>query len=184
MDNTQEKDNIKLSEGKIADVIGTSLYDYKKNIMLPNSELPGWEADLLVITEDRYAKEIEIKVTKADFLSEFKIEGTTSANKIKKHLVFDNKGSGSFVSNFIVAIPEELTQLALENLPPYAGILTIVQRKKSNIFNPQNYHTWWIRKPKRLTNARKMTEREIQTLMRNCTRRLWDQRLKGKFGRA
>lgn len=181
-----EKDSTPLSEGKIADIIGTSLYDYKRNIMLPNSQLPGWEADLLIISEDRYAKEIEIKITKADFLKEFKIDelDKRDVNKIRKQLVFENKGSGSFVSNYCVAVPENLVPLALEHLPPYVGILTVFQCKTSSTFNPKYWKSKYIRKPKMLTNARKMTEREIQTLMRNCTRRLWDQRLKGRFGRA
>ena len=93
------------------------------------------------------------------------------------------EGKGShIVASYYIAVPTELLSVAEEFAPSYAGIIEIRnwlwKRKKTWFWDAQ-----YIRKAKRIPNARKLTDRELMTLTRNACQRFWAVRLLGKTGR-
>ena len=46
--------------------------DFEKDIVLTNHFHTDWEADILVINQDGFSHEIEIKLSKSDFKNDFK----------------------------------------------------------------------------------------------------------------
>ena len=110
----------------------------RQNIIVPNvswSFLP-YEADLVVLTKSNYATEIEIKVSKADL----------KKDKEKKH----NHNSNLFKYLYF-AVPVELTEFALTEIPEKAGLYEIgrygnrnfVKQIKPPILN-KNHVKWNI----------------------------------------
>ncbi len=64
-----------LSESKIQDILYKRLL-YSKHPLLcaPNVYLYSWESDLIQITKSMFVHEFEIKISKQDFLNDFKKE--------------------------------------------------------------------------------------------------------------
>jgi hypothetical protein len=112
----------------------------------------GWEMlrkemDLLVVTKQNCAYEVEIKVTKADLLKD----------KEKRH----NHGA-SFIRAIYFAIPKEL-EPCIPNIPEKAGVF-VVSDGKSKL----------VRKPKINRTSRKLTDVEVLKVARLGTMRIWN----------
>lgn len=119
----------------------------RQNIIVPNvswSFLP-YEADLVVLTKSGYATEIEIKISKAD-LKKDKEKRHTHNSDYFKYLYF--------------AVPVELTEFALKEIPGKAGLYEIgrygnwnmVKQIKRPVLN--KYHKKW-------TNSERLKLAEI-----------------------
>ena len=94
-----------------------SHFGIRRNIIVPNvfwGMLP-YEADLVILTKSNYATEIEIKISKADL----------KKDKEKRH----NHDSDMFKYLYF-AVPKELTEFALTEIPGKAGLLEVIDRGK------------------------------------------------------
>ena len=114
----------------------------RQNIVVPNV---SWgvglnhECDILKLTKTGYATEVEIKVSKSDI----------SADKKKQH------GHNSHLIKYLYfAVPSELRDYAIKNIPERAGLLVI---------RDGTVHE--ARKPKRNIKAKKWGKDEIDKLL-------------------
>lgn len=101
-------------------------YDVRQNLIVPNVSwglLPDFhECDLLILRKSMIGTEIEIKVSKSDL----------KADKKKKH-----DHTHKLIKDFYFAVPEELKDFALENIPDKAGLL-IVRKYEANYYDGYN----------------------------------------------
>lgn len=88
-------------------------------------------ADVLYFTKADLCTEIEVKISKADFLKELK--------KTKKHTAY---ASSSLVTPnyFVIATTEELRKFAIKHSPEYAGII-IVGKSVEYVRQPKLIHS-------------------------------------------
>ena len=80
-----------------------------------------WEADILVINQEGFSHEIEIKLSKSDFKNDFKkfYQNQNSGEKFLKH---DKIGCGDYVCNhFSFLLP--MGMIALEEIPEHCGVI-------------------------------------------------------------
>jgi len=94
-------------------------YKVNKKLIVPNV---SWglgiglhECDLLILTPTGYATEIEIKISKADLLTD----------KNKKHSHLHNH-----IKYFYFCVPEKLEEIALTEIPARAGLYVINDKFK------------------------------------------------------
>jgi len=101
--------------------IEIAVIDYfrpRQNLIVPNV---SWglhnkeyrslhECDVLILSGDSYATEVEIKISKADLLKD----------RDKKHGHHHN-----LIRRLYFAVPPELKQIALESIPDHAGLLVV-----------------------------------------------------------
>ncbi len=101
--------------------IEIAVIDYfrpRQNLIVPNV---SWglhnkeygslhECDVLILSGDSYATEVEIKISKADLLKDAE----------KKH-----KHKHNLIRRLYFAVPSELKEIALESIPDHAGLLVI-----------------------------------------------------------
>lgn len=91
-------------------------YFYEKGNLLQICGYSGvnfFKPDILIITKSRFAIDIEIKISRADFKADFKKE--------TKHLYLKDKlGKESY---FYYAVPKGL--VSIEEIPTYAGLIYV-----------------------------------------------------------
>lgn len=94
-------------------------FNVRQNLIVPNVSwglLPDFhECDLLILRPSNTATEIEIKVSKADLRKD----------KSKKH-----DHTHELIQNFYFAVPEELKDFALDNIPEKAGLYIVSKVKR------------------------------------------------------
>ena len=129
-------------------------YNVRTNIIVPNVSwgLSGMhECDILVVSGSGYATEIEIKISKADFLKDFE----------KSHGHVDRKNR---IKTFYYAMPKELYIKVKDLIPENAGVIVCERhlRNYSERF-PKN-HSVYAKVEKtavNIKNAKKLTDEEI-----------------------
>jgi len=121
-------------------------FNIRVNTVVPNVSwgLNIHECDILSLTKTGYATEIEIKVSKADLLKDFKKPHNHISNKIKY---------------FYYAVPKKLQEIALETIPERAGLLVCEKRGDELRLN-------CIRSAIQNKQARQWTNTERQKLQR------------------
>lgn len=89
-------------------------FDNRVNLIVPNVSwgLGLHEIDVLVLSKDNYATEIEIKISKADLLKD----------SLKRH-----QHISSLIKYFYFCVIPELKEVALETIPIRAGLLVPVK---------------------------------------------------------
>lgn len=103
---------MKIEESLRFKYLGTSKY-LVENVYLFRYD---WETDFLAVKTNGYTYEIEIKVSRSDFLADFK--------KIDKHNVLSGKTNRKFKPNkFFYICPTGI--ITAKDLPPYAGLMYI-----------------------------------------------------------
>ena len=102
------------------------------------------ECDLLVLSPNGYATEIEIKVSKADIVKD----------KQKLHGHVHNA-----IANLYFAVPDKLRDFALANIPARAGLICIGSKNTKPTFVK-------AKQPKRKKNAIKCTDKDRLNLAR------------------
>jgi len=143
---------VKLHAGDIEIAIAKHL-NPRINLIVPNISWGLWfnhEIDLLVVTQNKYAWEIEIKISVSDLKADLKKEHHHESAKIKR---------------FYFAVPETLKDKALELIPKNAGLFTV-----------EEDDTCWVHLVKAPTvniNARKFNDEEMQRLYELAAMRLW-----------
>lgn len=83
---------------------------------LNNLYVFGWESDLLFMSKSGVWTEIEIKVSRSDFLADLK--------KVEKHSILANKQNHMKPNRFFYAVPEGL--VLQDEVPDYAGLLWVM----------------------------------------------------------
>ena len=122
------------------EIILMEYFKFNQKIVVPNvrhgiryKNRPLNECDLLVLTGSKYGVQIEIKVTKADLMKD----------RDKKH---DHNIDHPLIKTFYYALPYYLEEVALQEIPEYAGLLivnengTVYEKKKP--INDKNAIKW------------------------------------------
>lgn len=136
-------------------------FDFRRNLVVPNVYWGvglNHEADLLVLSGAGYASEIEIKISRGDLMKDKKKEHGHRSD-IVKALYF--------------AVPEELADFAISNIPDEAGLL-VVYRKNNKHFVKV------VKNPVPRKHSRKFTEAERYQLARLGLLRYWSCRVPEK----
>jgi len=132
------------------------LFNIRTHLIVPNISwgLLNHEADLLIVNKAGFAIEVEIKVSKSDFLADF---------KKRKH-----KRNSMLIKGFYYAIPDYLQEKCEALVPENAGLIVVKQL-------PYGKHARIIKKcpPKPVNNFRKLTDREIYQVARLGTMRIF-----------
>ena len=94
--------------------LALSNFFYKKGAeaVVSKTNFLGYEADILVTTKSWYLTEVEIKISKSDFMADFK-KYHKHDSKLTKHLYY--------------AVPSSLVDMAKEKLEEVVGILEVFQ---------------------------------------------------------
>lgn len=136
------------------------MFGARQNLIVPNVSWGflglHYEADMIVVNKNGYAKEIEIKVSKADLVR----DGS------KKH----NHDCGKFKELYF-AIPEKLLEHR-EYIPERAGI--IVVKEIEGYYSKGKYLRASIEKKPVINGADKLTLQEKYELARLGTMRIWN----------
>jgi len=105
------------SEAQIQDLLFRWLNGRGQRWVCPNTNIFGWEADLVAISEAGRAIEYEIKVSRSDFKADNK-----GHHKIRKHQNLQFR-TPNCPNSFYYAVPAGL--IKVEEVPEYAGLLTV-----------------------------------------------------------
>lgn len=137
--------------------------------LTPWSQLVRFETDMLVLTQSRLAYAVEIKVSKADLRADRKKEQIKALNG-EKHRYYGGKLLVPSIENmfkrirfFYYAVPEELEEAALKQIPDQCGLL-VVSKYRGHLGVRS------VRRPKTLHNY-KWTDAERMNLLRLGTMR-------------
>ena len=129
-------------------------FDVKRNMIVPNIY---WglgfrhELDMIVCTPRGYCTEVEIKVSKSDII----------ADKKKRHNHYDER-----LKYLYFAVPKELEEYALLHIPHRAGLIVVSDKYGDGVLVPEK-----VRAAKAQKNASKLSDREIEQLLRlGCMR--------------
>ena len=132
----------------------------------------GWkqlhECDIIYITKSNHATEIEIKISKSDLVKD----------KFKPH-----KHDHPKIARLYFAVPENLEEIAIKEIPEHAGLYVVRQVKTyysrygygENNQDGEFYYrdvVDLVRKAKRRPNAMKWTDKEMMELARLGTLRI------------
>ena len=105
-------------------------FDWRQNIIVPNiSNMMGvvaFETDMLVLTKAGYATGFEIKVSKSDLMADFKKPQHTQMNEFRNGRTGYERYWGKF-KYFFYAVPEKLTNDALNVIPNFCGLYALEQ---------------------------------------------------------
>ncbi len=129
----------------------------RANLVVPNvswSFFARQEVDILYLTRNNYATEIEIKVTKADL----KKDGS------KRH----NHKNGMIARSYF-AVPDKLEQDALKLIPEHCGLYTVTRVEYVDFYTDQvttRNRVKLVRGAKRNKGAKQWTESQRGELAR------------------
>lgn len=148
---------------KIAQLAVAKLFE--RHTVIPNVYLGGFELDLAIISKDWYLTEVEIKISRSDWMRD----------KDKKKWVVEAQSKTNYyrkrhkVTKFFYAVPEKL----LDNIPdfvtPETGIISIRNIGKG-IKGP--FVARIVRQSTRLKKSR-LNAKEINGLMRAMSFKVW-----------
>lgn len=145
--------NAKEVEIAVANYFGT-----RQNLIIPNVSwgFSGlyYEADLVVVTKAGYAKEIEIKVSRADLIKD----------KEKRH----NHDCRKFKELYF-AIPKKLLK-DIEHIPERAGILVCEKVE----YKSEYYYRAHLERVAKANGGEKLTLTDKYELARLGTLRIWN----------
>jgi len=134
-----------------------------RTLILANFTPHKWhECDIFSLTKALYFHEIEVKISRADFLADF--------NKRVKHdalnggEVYGQRYQRGMPRTFCYACPENL--LSIIDMPEYAGLISVVREKKGWENHWNGYHIEVIKKPPRLL-AQKMSAEQVFKISNN-----------------
>ena len=133
----------------------------RQNTVIPNVSWAFFshEVDLLSLSIAGYATEIEIKISKSD---------------LKKDAEKKHKHESSLLKYLYFAVPEDLVEFALLNIPKRAGLLS-VRRIKNTGYYQSSLNVFYevppirvnvIREAEKNKTARKWSDAQIYKLLR------------------
>lgn len=163
------------TEADIQDVVYIHAAIKNHELIVPNSCLFSWEADVLTVTKAGFIHEFEIKISRGDF--------KVDAKKERAQLLVDPVLQGywgprtvSRPNYFHYVVPEGL--IAAEEVPSYAGLIYAESFAKGH----RLYYglSRVVKEPSRL-HGEKITEAQRRQLDRALIVRYWRLRLNGKY---
>ena len=92
----------------------------RKGWIFPNVFFAGFEADILEITGSGYCHEIEVKISRADFLGDMKKSRAFVKGIGENVIKHEQIQSGKRVNRFSYVVPERLVNP--DEVPEYAGL--------------------------------------------------------------
>lgn len=125
------------------------LFNPRVNIIVPNITWGmgfDYELDMLILTKSGYGYEIEIKISKSDFLADMKKRHFHDSKKIKK---------------FYYAMPDYLLKKCEQHIPDDCGIIGISNGRAT------------ITREAKIRNKFKFTTTDMLNLARLGTMRIW-----------
>jgi len=153
-----------MKERQIQNALFGWLQNKKHILITPNVGLFGrYESDLVSVTSAGFINEFEIKVSRADYMAEFR-------RKKRKHAYLSAGAAAKrYTPNYFhFVFPEKVfSEWSDREVPVYAGVVLIGEFGEVKPLKPA----------KRLHNL-KATERELQYLSRGLMFRYWGQRIK------
>ena len=140
-------------------------YGIRQYVIVPNISWGfTWmhECDLFIVSKSGIATEVEIKISKADLLKDFK--------KVHHH-----KDRAGRITYFYYAMPEDLYEKCKDLIPEEAGIYVC----NRGSWEGASVYAREIRKPAKTKNSRKLTaEEQLKVASLGCMR-IWS--LKSKI---
>ena len=137
------------------------LLEPRANFILPNVSWSMFqhECDLLVISKNKIAREIEIKTNKYDL----------KKDREKKHNHCSKK-----IQYLYYAVPENLQNYALSIIYDYAGLIVVTEREIGDF----RYEAKYVRKAKKRNNNYVWHEYNLFRLAHLAMMRYWNLRKK------
>jgi len=157
--------NSKISTEDMEIAVAT-YFDYRQNLIVPRVSWGMYfnhECDLLILTKNNYAYEVEIKISRSDLMVDRK----------KKHCHYSDK-----IKKLYFAIPEYLKK-HIDLIPEHAGIIIVSKNENTSSFAPslwgkQNEKYYCNVERKALSKSKyKMTDKERYNLARLGSMRIW-----------
>jgi len=142
-------------ERHIQNILFESLLEKTNKLIVPNVKLYWWESDLISVSSSDLVTEWEVKISRNDFLQDF---------KKKKHSYFVKNRIDKIPSYFYYAVDSHI--LKLKELPEYAGLVYIKLDKVKIIKRAPRLHTI------------KIDTRRREYLERGLMYRFWKLRIK------
>jgi len=105
-------------------------FNHNHDHRFENVYVHAWEADLFSVTQSLYSYEIEVKISRSDFLADF---------KKPKHILFrsDQLNHSNCPNVFYYAVPEGLIHET--EIPTYAGLMYCLSNGRYNIIKKAPY---------------------------------------------
>lgn len=147
-------------------------WQYSHPIRLPNSNVLGWESDMIGVTKAGIMHEYEIKLTLADFKADMKKERHQHIERFRRGEKFYEKKYpwGTYkcdvllpANYFWYVVPKELASKII--LPEYAGLL-VIQTGRAIIKET----------PAPRMHREKITEKQLWQMVGSACRRFWSAR--------
>ena len=150
--------------------------DFEKDLVLTNHFHSDWEADILIINEEGFSHELEIKFSKADFKNDFKKKYQNQKSK-EKFLKHDKISCGDYPCNqFSFLLPQGMIEA--DTIPEHCGIIEFYH-------NPDSWVTTFdvIRKPTKVHQEPFWKFFDKDLMLKIMARNLYYKKLevKGKF---
>jgi hypothetical protein len=143
-------------------------------LVVPCSQVFGWEADIVVVTRAFFTHEFEIKLSRQDYLSDSKKEKHDHIQRyIKGERKFNKSGKyGDYqwdvlkpANYFWYACPKGMVDKT--EVPEYAGLVLFDERWRLDV----------VKKAPRL-HRDKLDVKDLIQLCRSMTHKFWNQRIK------
>lgn len=127
-------------------------FNPRMNLIVPNVSWGlnfNYELDLIIVTQNQYAWEVEIKISLSDLRAEK-----------RKHFLAHTSDK---IKRLYFAVPYYLEDKAMALIPKRAGLLSINEKLVASL----------VKAPEINTNARKLKEDEISKLGKLAAMRIW-----------
>jgi len=165
------KEIIKWNERGMQDAIYIHCVLKSHELIVPNSKVCGWEADIISITKAGRIHEFEIKISRADFRAD--------AKKYRAKWLVEPEFKSFGVdmvhprpNYFYYAVPKDL--ITPDEVPEHAGLIYVnFETDGHRLF----YGITSLVKPPTLLHKEAITDWQRHQLMRALTDRYWKQRL-------
>lgn len=176
-----------LTSRQITDILCRCHWRPRQHVLVPNVSwgLLAWEADLVVMFKSGWMEEVEIKISRGDFKREFEKKPEKHERLVRGlpkmqwlgHSVEPNWSNPKphQIRRYWMAMPHDLAESVLADVPSYAGVIAVRARKVSlpeSGFGDCRV----LRKAPILPNARKLEPDEQRQLLRLGHLRYWDLR--------
>lgn len=141
------------------------MLDYCTNVVVPNTNATGYEADLLCLMRSGFLDEYEIKISVSDLKREFAKDNRTKVAKHRHLLAQATYPRMIPVRRFSIVLPEDLVIPSSLIVPAHIGIVRVPIDGRR--------HPTIERKPKLLPGYRKLFDNEQWSIVRLGYIRYW-----------
>lgn len=147
-----------------------------RELVMPNYTPEGWwECDVASISDAGFLTEYEVKVSRGDFMRDFKKEKYIGGASMEKHdrLMLDNP----FIKEYWFVCPAMMIQE--KEVPSYAGL--IYASREQNDWAIGRVVLNVVRQAKRFGNVKSVSAKEIERMRRNAHFRLLNAITEGRL---